>query len=451
MRRRIFIVPAILLSVMILSGTSFAQQRFVAALNTIQEVPPPTNSSGRGACTIVLNLTETQITVNCSFSNLSSNATAAHIHGNAPPGVNAPVLFPLGTPPAATSGTLAPAPITVTPAQVADMRAKRLYVNIHSANFPGGEIRGQIKITTTPYDEDGDGRTDINVFRQSDNTVYSLFSVNNTVYGNRYGSGSGDNYFSNNHSSDFDGDGRADLLIIKVNQTNGDLFWSILQTATNTVRTVQWGNALQTNGETLPIADYDGDGKQDIAVFRRANGFWYIIDSSTNTARVVQNFGAVGDFPSVGDYDKDGKADLTVVRQEGGAWAWYTQLSSTGQQVRVLWGIAPTDGFFFFANVDIDGDGAQDRLTRRAVNGQNQFNILRSSDNAQVYLSWGVNTGSTATSDQIIFGDYDGDGKTDIVARRSVNGQWLWQILQSSTNYNPQQARYQFFGLSSDQ
>ena len=450
MQKRFFLVPAILLTVMILSAESVAQQRFVAALNTIQEVPP-SNSSGRGVCTIILNSTETLITVDCRFSNLTSNAVAAHIHGNAPPGTSAPVLFPLGTPPAATSGTFAPAPIAVTPAQVADMRAKRLYVNIHSANFPNGEIRGQIKITTTPFDEDGDGRTDIAVFRQSDNTVYTLNSINNAVIGYRFGSSSGDIFFSNNHSSDFDGDGRGDLLLNKFNTTNGDLFWNILQTETNTVRSVLWGNVISTNGEVPAMADYDGDGKQDIAIFRRATGFWYIIDSSTNKSRVVQNFGAVGDIPSVGDFDKDGKADLTIVRGEGGQLVWYTLMSSTGQPVRVPWGATATDGIFFFTNVDIDGDGMQDRMTVRTASGQNQFNILRSSDNGQVYITWGINTGTGSTSDQPLFGDYDGDGKTDFVARRNVNGQWLWQILQSSTNYNTQQARYQFFGLTTDQ
>ncbi len=39
-----------------------------------------------------------------------------------------------------------------------------LYINLHSSNFPGGEIRGQLKSTKTVFDLDGEGRTDL-VFR----------------------------------------------------------------------------------------------------------------------------------------------------------------------------------------------------------------------------------------------------------------------------------------------
>ena len=53
---------------------------------------------------------------------------------------------------------------------------------------------------------------------------------------------------------------------------------------------VQWG----VSSDILQPADYDGDGKADIAVFR--NGTWYIRQSGTVTLRVVQ-FGLPGDIP----------------------------------------------------------------------------------------------------------------------------------------------------------
>ena len=124
-------------------------------------------------------------------------------------------------------------------------------------------------------------------------------------------------------------------------------FWSVLQTATNTIRTVQWGNFLTTTADSLAMGDYDGDGKQDFAVFRRSTGVWYILESSTNTGRAVTNFGAVNDFPSVGDYDGDGKTDLCVVRVEGTERVWYIQNSSTGQSRRISWGSATTDSLNF--------------------------------------------------------------------------------------------------------
>jgi hypothetical protein len=222
-----------------------------------------------------------------------------------------------------------------------------------------------------------------------------------------------------------------------------------LQTGTNTVRTVQWGNFLNANLERLAYSDYDGDGKQDFAVFRSGTtGFWYILESSTNTVRVVQNFGAPGDSPAIGDYDKDGKADLTVVRTENGQRVWYTQFSSNGQSIRVPWGTAATDFSFFFAQVDIDGDGRQDRLVYRdpnpaatATGDPITYYILRSSDDQPFVLQWGLDT------DAKLLGDYDGDGKTDIVARRVVGGQMIWYIYQSSNG----QGRAVSFGATGDQ
>jgi subtilisin-like proprotein convertase family protein len=114
-----------------------ANRTFVGRLDNAQEVPT-NNSTATGSGTVLLNDAENQITVNMSFTGLSSAQTAAHIHAAAHVGVNAPVLFNLGT------GTITNATFPVTPAQVAQLRAGLMYFNVHTANFPGGEIRGQI-------------------------------------------------------------------------------------------------------------------------------------------------------------------------------------------------------------------------------------------------------------------------------------------------------------------
>ena len=69
---------------------------FTATLTGSQEVPP-NNSSGIGSATVTLNRNPAQstITVNLAFSGLSGNATAAHIHAPAPPGVTGPIVIPL--------------------------------------------------------------------------------------------------------------------------------------------------------------------------------------------------------------------------------------------------------------------------------------------------------------------------------------------------------------------
>ena len=116
-------------------------------LTGASEVPP--NASGAtGTATVTLNGAETMITVDVSFSNLQANATGAHIH-EAPPMMEGGIIFDLGPVPTTTSATIPQHSFSVTPAQVATLRAGNYYVNVHSGAFPGGEIRGQLPGTPT--------------------------------------------------------------------------------------------------------------------------------------------------------------------------------------------------------------------------------------------------------------------------------------------------------------
>ncbi len=127
-----------------------ALRTFVASLDGGQEVPArTTNGTGTGVV-IVTDEATGAAKVSLSFSGLTSNAVAAHIHGPAVAGQNAPVLFPLPVP-AATSGSANDVSITMTPTQLSQLRNNLFYFNVHSTNFPGGEIRGQIKFN--PIDE----------------------------------------------------------------------------------------------------------------------------------------------------------------------------------------------------------------------------------------------------------------------------------------------------------
>jgi len=114
---------------------------YTCSLSPTQEVPP-TASSATGACTVTLDDVTGSVTVSGSYGGLTSNATLAHIHGPAPVGVNAGILIGL-TPSGGTSGTVSGGG-TLSPANITNMLNGLTYVNVHTVNNGGGEVRGQI-------------------------------------------------------------------------------------------------------------------------------------------------------------------------------------------------------------------------------------------------------------------------------------------------------------------
>ena len=109
-----------------------------ASLSASSEVPP-NGSSATGSATIKLD--GDTLSWSVTYSGTTGPVTAAHFHGPAAAGANAGVVLPF-------AGSLA-SPIVgskqITPAQIADLKSGKWYVNLHTAANPGGEIRGQVQ------------------------------------------------------------------------------------------------------------------------------------------------------------------------------------------------------------------------------------------------------------------------------------------------------------------
>jgi len=118
--------------------------QFVANLTGSQEVPP-TGSAATGVATLQLQPDGTTLFVNLVTSNLNlPTVTASHIHSPAPVGVTAPIRVDFFTGPVGGFGNPHNVVVTVPADVLADMRNGLAYVNIHTQQFPTGEIRGQI-------------------------------------------------------------------------------------------------------------------------------------------------------------------------------------------------------------------------------------------------------------------------------------------------------------------
>ena len=241
---------------------------------------------------------------------------------------------------------------------------------------------------------------------------------------------------------DFDGDGKTDFAVVRNTGggASGQMTWFILRSSDSANVSFPWGIA----SDKFVSADFDGDGKADPTIWRSGPPFtaaFYILQSATNTLRVVQ-FGQTGDDPSVvGDYDGDGKADPAVYRSGAtvGAQSFFFYRGSlnnpNGNITYVPWG---TSGDLS-APGDYDGDSKYDFCVRRDNgNGQARFYILRTTSGFASVM-FGTPT------DLIVPGDYNGDGKTDISVVRGINGVFNWYI---DENLDGVQDGSQIFGAS---
>ncbi|HEY0458563.1 MAG TPA: M36 family metallopeptidase [Pyrinomonadaceae bacterium] len=251
----------------------------------------------------------------------------------------------------------------------------------------------------SPFDFDGDGKTDVGIFRPSDGSWwYTRSSVNDFKV---YSFGTSSDIIT---PGDYTGDGKADIAVFR--PSNGT--WYIQRSEDASYFSFPFGAA----GDIPAPADFDNDGKTDAAVFRPSEGTWYILNSGGSGTSIV-NFGTSEDKPVAADFDGDHKADIAIFRPSDGSW-WYLQ-SSNAQFKVYRFGVGtdkPVQG-------DYTGDGKADIAIFRPSTGE--WFVQRSEDNSFYSVPFGQN-GDLPTP-----GDYDGDGKFDTAVFRSSNGNWYAQ------------------------
>ena len=187
-------------------------------------------------------------------------------------------------------------------------------------------LGGQSGDIPVPCDYNGDGQVDPAFFRPSTGLWFGLNTAGNQV---RLNSNASFGSFGQTGDvpavGDYDGDGRCDVAIFR--PTAG--LWYGLKAANGQVvlnSTSSFG-ALGQAGDIPVPADYNGDGKTDVAYFRPSNGRWFGLTTTGAIALPLVVFGANGDIPVPSYYDGDSKADVAFFRPSSGQ---FTAIASAG-------------------------------------------------------------------------------------------------------------------------
>ena len=300
-------------------------------------------------------------------------------------------------------------------------------------------------------DIDGDGRADLVVWSVSTGTFrwvtsssgYSDATAGTKQWGNQ---GLGDVPLL----GDIDGDGKSDLIVWRA--STGTWYWLTSSTGYSyaAANGVRWGD--QTGGDVPLVGDIDGDAKAELIIWRESTGIWYWLNSSAgyaypNAAARIFGDQRRADVPLLGDFDGDGRVDTSVwsgnglrscpqcptAEVAGGTFQWST--ASTGFTATKDWGQFAARDVPMLG--DVDADGKSDLVVWRRSNGTWLWTgSLSGYSPPGSSVQWGADS----AGDVPVAGDLDGDGRLDPAVWRASTRTWYW--LNSRTGYNyPGQAK----------
>lgn len=282
-------------------------------------------------------------------------------------------------------------------------------------------------------DFNGDHKDDVGIFRQQPTPVW--FFKNSTGSG-LSGQSPGLNWGLDGDlpfTGDFDGDGKEDLGLYRQGRMPNWFFkLSTGSGFSSQMVSLEWGN---TNGDTPVIGDFNGDGKDDIAIHRfGASLNWFFLNSTGTPGQISWGssqsleWGADGDIPIVGDFNDDERCDIGIYRRGAmPGWNWkflYSGADGFSGETTLSWG----NGYGEIPiTADFDGDGRTDIGLYRSGSSPNWF-FKPSSGSSFVEQTYSVAWGNL-TGDVPIVGDFDGDEKADICINRfGSSPNWFFRL-----------------------
>ncbi|MCF6252578.1 MAG: VCBS repeat-containing protein [Methylococcaceae bacterium] len=276
--------------------------------------------------------------------------------------------------------------------------------------FCGGTANNVPISLSNTTDFNGDGKADILI--QKTNGFLAMYEMDGAIR-NLSAVGGLSNIWTVDGIGDFGGDGKADILIRK---DNG--FLAMYQ-MDGPMRSLSAVGGLPLDWTVEGVGDFSGDGKADILI-RKDNGFlaMYQMDGPTRSLSIVGGLTLNWTVEGIGDFGGDGKADI-LIRNTSGFLAMY-QMDGP---IRTLSAVGGLPNEWTVEGIgDFNGDGKADILIRKAngILAMYQMNGAIRTLNAigGLPLTWAI--------EQV--GDFSGDGKADILIRNSNGFLAMYQM-----------------------
>ncbi|WP_371409193.1 N-acetylmuramoyl-L-alanine amidase [Micromonospora zamorensis] len=325
------------------------------------------------------------------------------------------------------------------------------YISLVNAGGSGGRY-----LAGSPTDFTGDGRDDVVSFTQGSlNDVYVATSTGSAFTGT---SVKWNDFFGLNGetllSGDFNGDGRDDIVAF----THGSLadVYVALSTGTSFGGGLKWHDWFAPDAEVGAVGDVDGDGRDDIIAFTHDTNADVYVALSTGTGfgpglKWHDYFSIPDEFPALGDVNGDGRDDIITFTQGpltasdvivslstgsgfGAPQKWHDLFAVGTEQPRVG---------------DINGDGRDDIVTF-TCNADADVYAAVSNGTSFVGTTVKWNDYFCLPGEFPYLGDYNGDGKDDIVAFTKGSFNDVHVGLSTGTTFLGATKWHDFFGLNGE-
>jgi hypothetical protein len=276
---------------------------------------------------------------------------------------------------------------------------------------------GTLASSVATADFNGDGKLDLAVVNHGDGTISILLGNGDGTFQAAIAYPAGTNAISL-AVADFNGDGRLDLAVGSLGASNATQISILLGNGDATFQAALNSTIPSADVDAISAADFNGDGKLDLAVASYGSNNVTIMlgDGNGNFQASPNPLGALGPVSVVaGDLDGDGKADLVVGN-------YFTS------QIAVFLGNG--DGSFQSPNyykigndpvgiaiADLNGDSRPDLAV---VNVNDHFVSIFAGKGDGTFED-GVNYGASKGPSAVVVGDFNSDGKPDL----AMTGYWF--------------------------